>query len=791
MTTPTNNPVPSKDPRDLVFNIESIDKLVNEDASIVNRKGVTILSISGAIDKLKTACDAAVSSVTTIKNNAVTNINALVQQSTAVINSLVASAKSQIAEKVITVGFKVPVPFAADIVASDFTTTVTNGGNNYFANPAATPFTTTATFNPAQWLLFNQEFAGSEIAQTPTYSTLRAYNGAAKTAYIKGRLNDKDGAAGTFTVDDADLTSQDNDGTVLVDALGRRWKRQADLGLFNVCWFGASPDLADISDALDRISLLVYDGSIVRFPTGHYKKSRAFIIEKPNVRVIGDGQNMSFLETTVADVDGVVFRPITAGITSAMLSGAYVKDIYVLNNRQSVECAGVLFNQCNAYTLSDVTINGAATPLHIKGGQLGTLKDYKLFATGGTLVAGRSALIRFSAAIYSGSIQSCYTVKSSNFLLTASKNRYACISIESGDGIQFSEGYVGFGNGALLTTGTLQNNTGIYSVSFVNTYFDGISYAQSPSKLIEISEDGFSGSSVDGVDFGSGCVFGNTPLAVLKTKINTGRISFNGVYFINIQEWAYKQEDGVITSSDLLMTGVTFKNVGSASSGVVSIANGRSYNLSGNTFSDVRNVCLSVSGSIRTGVVCGNSNNSNVSDRIDVATYETSPAISGNSSRYSGVNTWRGTNFANLPSSNPKTLDWYEEGTFTPVLRIGGASTGITYSSQVGTFTRIGNRVLYSVNISLTSKGSLTGDVNLFTLPYLAKAGQNYPSSIRLHNMSNNIGDGMVYSLVFGGGTNIGLYRVDVSGGTEVQIPLTQIDISDSALITISGQYEV
>ena len=58
-------------------------------------------------------------------------------------------------------------------------------------------------------------------------------------------------------------------------------------------------------------------------------------------------------------------------------------------------------------------------------------------------------------------------------------------------------------------------------------------------------------------------------------------------------------------------------------------------------------------------------------------------------------------------------LDDYEEGTFTPVLKIGGATTGINYGAAVGSYTKIGNLVNASFYVSLSSKGSATGNVTI------------------------------------------------------------------------------
>jgi len=72
------------------------------------------------------------------------------------------------------------------------------------------------------------------------------------------------------------------------------------------------------------------------------------------------------------------------------------------------------------------------------------------------------------------------------------------------------------------------------------------------------------------------------------------------------------------------------------------------------------------------------------------------------------------------------TLDDYEEGTWTPVLTFGGGSTGITYNTQAGNYTKVGRIAVATINISLSSKGTSTG-VGEITLPFTsASVGEQH-----------------------------------------------------------------
>jgi hypothetical protein len=69
-------------------------------------------------------------------------------------------------------------------------------------------------------------------------------------------------------------------------------------------------------------------------------------------------------------------------------------------------------------------------------------------------------------------------------------------------------------------------------------------------------------------------------------------------------------------------------------------------------------------------------------------------------------------------SADVNTLDDYEEGTWTATLAFGGASVGITYNNQGGTYTKIGNLVVCTVLLQLSNKGSSSGAATITGLPF-------------------------------------------------------------------------
>jgi hypothetical protein len=83
-------------------------------------------------------------------------------------------------------------------------------------------------------------------------------------------------------------------------------------------------------------------------------------------------------------------------------------------------------------------------------------------------------------------------------------------------------------------------------------------------------------------------------------------------------------------------------------------------------------------------------------------------------------------------------LDDYEEGTWTMGVSFGGASVGVTYGVQGGTYTKIGRQVTVNGFIILSSKGSSAGAAAITGLPFTSgnNSGNNSSASLWLFNVS-------------------------------------------------------
>jgi hypothetical protein len=151
----------------------------------------------------------------------------------------------------------------------------------------------------------------------------------------------------------------------------------------------------------------------------------------------------------------------------------------------------------------------------------------------------------------------------------------------------------------------------------------------------------------------------------------------------------------------------------------------------------------------------------------------------------------KGINFtANTPAAGmtSELLNWYEEGTWTPALAFGGASTGITYNAQAGTYTRVGRLVHCFARLSLSSKGSASGSATITGLPFTSASGDASLGG----NMYPSLYAGMALVTGLNGyvGSSSTTINLGNDGATETG-SINPTNFTDSTTIYFSVQYYV
>lgn len=132
-----------------------------------------------------------------------------------------------------------------------------------------------------------------------------------------------------------------------------------------------------------------------------------------------------------------------------------------------------------------------------------------------------------------------------------------------------------------------------------------------------------------------------------------------------------------------------------------------------------------------------------------------------------------------------QALSTYNTNTFTPILNFGGAATGITYTTQLGTYTTIGNLTFFNINIVLTSKGSATGTATITGLPVTSSGTITSVDRIVVQNLTflttNN-----VVGLINPSSTVISLVN-QVNNNVYTNYTITQF--SNTTTLIINGFY--
>jgi len=127
----------------------------------------------------------------------------------------------------------------------------------------------------------------------------------------------------------------------------------------------------------------------------------------------------------------------------------------------------------------------------------------------------------------------------------------------------------------------------------------------------------------------------------------------------------------------------------------------------------------------------------------------------------------------------------YEDGTWTMGLSFGGGTTGITYSTNTGYYTKIGNLVVISGRLGLSSKGTSTGDALITGLPFTVVDNDAGVSAVALFFYYITFANQVVGIVVRGTKTIQPFETTEIGGLT----PLTNADFTNNSVIIINCAY--
>lgn len=162
-------------------------------------------------------------------------------------------------------------------------------------------------------VLFRSElsgFDGANLVGGATYAQIRAYTGNATKIHCLGRVNVFDGASGDFTLDPSDTTSADDDGTVLIDANGGRWKRQISGDIIVKWWLDGTGPAHDCGIGFQKV-INSYPRSRIQVPldeSGYYFDTQVVEPNSASFELVGtEGIQSSLQQVMYARTSGAVF----------------------------------------------------------------------------------------------------------------------------------------------------------------------------------------------------------------------------------------------------------------------------------------------------------------------------------------------------------------------------------------------------------------------------------------------------------------------------------------------------
>lgn len=140
------------------------------------------------------------------------------------------------------------------------------------------------------------------------------------------------------------------------------------------------------------------------------------------------------------------------------------------------------------------------------------------------------------------------------------------------------------------------------------------------------------------------------------------------------------------------------------------------------------------------------------------------------------------------PSSDVNTLDDYEEGTFTPIIRGATTAGSGTYSTQVGSYTKFGNTVRVNGFLVWTNLTGAAGGLSIGGLPFTTNSSDSTYSTANIfcNNLSLAVANYLQAGYFELNTDYILLNQFPVGGGTSATVT-----IDTAGTILFSGSYVV
>jgi hypothetical protein len=149
---------------------------------------------------------------------------------------------------------------------------------------------------------------------------------------------------------------------------------------------------------------------------------------------------------------------------------------------------------------------------------------------------------------------------------------------------------------------------------------------------------------------------------------------------------------------------------------------------------------------------------------------------------YGGTNVLAGVNVYDYTNDQQNT-------SFTPTIKGATTAGAPTYTSQFGSYSRIGNVVTFQLRVSITAKGGMLGAISVEGLPTARAtlAGVTSVFAAEYSGITVSGGNTYLYAELASGTTSLLLYQ----GGSTSNAQLTDTNLAAATTVQISGSYSV
>jgi hypothetical protein len=169
---------------------------------------------------------------------------------------------------------------------------------------------------PGAWVRL--AIAQESVVSVPNIAALRALTGggAVPVVWVEGYYTPADQGEGMFVYIPGDVTSPDNNGTIIIDAQNHRYYREIQAMPYSVKWFGAhgdgtTDDHTPIQQTINYVESI--GGGEVYLPAAIYASSNTVVIATSSMKVSGAARHATVISFTNPTADGIQLGSASGG----------------------------------------------------------------------------------------------------------------------------------------------------------------------------------------------------------------------------------------------------------------------------------------------------------------------------------------------------------------------------------------------------------------------------------------------------------------------------------------------